>query len=308
MKKSDKIVASFYVVLAVSLISVYIYVDNSIGRSDIPDILPKALSEVTVIKTVNLNVEEIFEVMTDVRKYPLILPKNIISVKILNETNNVVFAEEELAQSPVRTKLVVKHTFDSDKKHTIEIIEGDAKGTIVIQTFEEVDSETKITTNITFNLSGPLVFVKFFPESNVQHALTTVIDNFVEYARGFSSESEKIVDDLYREILLRPADPEGLKHFATLLDNEKMNKEEIRNALLESDEFVVLSSNIEELSEESKKIVDDLYKEILRRPADPEGLKHFATLLEYGKITEEEIRNTLLNSEERKSFGFEAEN
>mgnify|MGYP003316106537 FL=1 len=35
----------------------------------------------------------------------------------------------------------------------------------------------------------------------------------------FDSNYEKTVDDLYREILLRPADREGLMHFSSLLEN-----------------------------------------------------------------------------------------
>ena len=51
-----------------------------------------------------------------------------------------------------------------------------------------------------------------------------------------------------------------------------------------------------------EKTVDDLYREILLRPADREGLMHFSSLLEDGNITEDDLRELLLNSEEKKEM------
>ena len=48
-----------------------------------------------------------------------------------------------------------------------------------------------------------------------------------------------------------------------------------------------------------EKTVDDLYREILLRPADRERLVHFYSLLEDGKIIEDDLRELLFNSEER---------
>ena len=58
---------------------------------------------------------------------------------------------------------------------------------------------------------------------------------------------------------------------------------------------------LDELSIESKNIVDDLYREILFRPADPDGLQYYASQLESGKLTIDEIRTILANSFEAKS-------
>ena len=46
----------------------------------------------------------------------------------------------------------------------------------------------------------------------------------------------------------------------------------------------------------------DLYREILLRPADREGLVHFYSLLEDGKIIEDDLRELLFNSEEKKGM------
>ena len=47
---------------------------------------------------------------------------------------------------------------------------------------------------------------------------------------------QKIVNELYLEILHRDADREGLTHFSTLLENKKMTIDDLRKTLLDSDE------------------------------------------------------------------------
>ena len=52
------------------------------------------------------------------------------------------------------------------------------------------------------------------------------------------------------------------------------------------------------LDTSSKKIVNELYLEILHRDADREGLTHFSTLLENRKMTIDDLRKKLLDSDE----------
>lgn len=307
MNRTDKTIIIFYVFLAISYISVIVYLDNSLERPEIQDLIPRTVEEITLTKTIDLDKQQIFDVMTDVENYPKILPQNILSVKIINRTDNVVYAEEVITERAIKTKLIVKHTFVPYEKHVLEVVNGDAQGTIVTQTFEDVSSTTQITTEVKLKLKGPLEIFRYFPKNVIQQKMNELMNSIINYARGFDSESKKTIDDLYREILRRPADVQGMEYYAQLLDNGKMTVEDIRNALLHSDEYKTLLTpdeikSLDELSKESKKTVDDLYREILRRPADESGLQHYASLLESGKMTVEDIRKALLDSDEYKSI------
>ena len=55
---------------------------------------------------------------------------------------------------------------------------------------------------------------------------------------------------------------------------------------------------VEELDDETKKIIDELYREILLRPADTYGIEYWGSLLESEKITKLELRKSILKSEE----------
>ncbi|KFM20118.1 hypothetical protein AAA799P11_00189 [Marine Group I thaumarchaeote SCGC AAA799-P11] len=307
MGKTGKIKVIVYVVLAILIGSTITYLDISkTDRSDVPDNLypERKVEKITFINKFDIDKEKIFDSIANVSTYPYVLPNNVISVNILEQSENQIVAEETFIELGIKVTLTVKHTVLPYDQHIIEIIEGDASGTKITLTFEEENNFTKITTDADLDLKGLLSPFGFLPKGNMGSAVNTVLSSFVEYSQRYDNES-KIIDDLYREILHRPVDLEGLQYFSALLNEGKITVDEIREELKNSDEFKnqLLPDEImtlDELSENSKKQVNDLYLEILGRDADIEGLQHFGSLIEIGKMTPEELRNALLNSDEYK--------
>ena len=303
MNSKNKIILSFYVFLAVTFFAFIINYSASSEHPEIPNGM-LSVNEIIIVKEVELDKIDIFNTMTDVQNYPKILPQNVISVNIINQTKNVIFAEEEVIENHLRLKINVKHTFIPYEKHTIEILNGDAKGTKIIQTFEENNSLTKITTKIDFKLSGILEFVKYFAQSNLEHAMNTVLDNFITYAVDFDNPNEKTVDNLYRELLYRPADVQGLEYYGSLLDSNKITPDDLRTIILESDEKKILlefdaRKTVDDLSNDARTTVDNLYRELLYRPADVQGLEYYGSLLDSNKITPDDLRTIILESDEK---------
>jgi len=227
----------FLICFSAIIISTLVYLDSSTDRSGLPDIGPKLIKEISFVKIVDLNKQEIFDVMADIENYPRVFPRNVISVNILEQTENELLVEEKITEIGIVSKLLVKHTLLPYEQHIIEIIDGDAQGTKIIQKFEEIDNKTKLSTFAEFKFDGVLIPFHFIPETQLIHAMDTMISNFVNYAKGLNSNSEKIVDDLYREILLRPADSIGLQHYGSLLENGEITIEELRQELLDSEEY-----------------------------------------------------------------------
>ena len=88
-----------------------------------------------------------------------------------------------------------------------------------------------------------------------------------------------------------------------IIKQEKRIKELVNETESLQRKNTALSSFIDHdkvLDTSSKKIVNELYLEILHRDADREGLTHFSTLLEKKKITIDDLRKTLLDSDERR--------
>lgn len=299
VNKSDKIIVFFYIFLASSY-GIYIFTTSEgLEENLLEMILPKKITEFETSRLVDVPKNRIFDVMADIENFPNILPKNVIYVNILNKTNDVIIAEEELSETGIKIKLLVKHTIKPYSEHIIEIIDGDAKGTTITQSFESAGSQTKLTTNVHLNLKGITSVIAFLPESNLVHAINTVISHFVEYSKY--DVYEKTVDALYQEILHRPADREGLLHYSALLKNEQITEQDLRITLFNSEERSSMEmKTIDELNNETINVINDLYEKILLREADSKGMRYFGNLFENG-TTLDEIRTILLESEEGKS-------
>ena len=317
MNRSNKIIIVFYIGLAISLISAYSYLDSLYERPQIDLQLPtEPIKKISFENIVNTRTHaQMYDVLTDIENYSKVLPKNILSVEILNTTDNSITAIEELNEKFITTKLTVKHSFIPMEKHTIEILDGDAQGTLITQYFEELPDALKIKTVVDLNLKGILYPVGFLPKSSLQHAVNTVIGEFAIYAKTkyVLSENENIVDSLYRENLLRRADPDGLKFYVKMLEEEKMTVNDVKESLMNSEEYQTLIiikefDGIDSIKPETRKVINELYMEILKRPADDDGLLYYSAMFESEKLSLDYIRNELLKSEERSQINLLNEN
>ena len=320
IQKTDKIIIIFYIFLAISLTIGIFYIASTFDTIEHTIKFPEPVTELQITKIVDVNQEEAFLIMTDIKNYPKILPKNIISVNIINQIDNNVLAEYEVIEHGIRTKLLVNHTLYPYDRHIVEVTNGDAEGTKLIQDFTVINTEieklpecdqsfgecTKIDSRVELNLKGLLSPFGYLPKGNLDHASNTVITSFTTYME-IKTKNEKIIDDLYREILQRPADIGAFEHWGSLLETGTMTVDEIRTEILNSEEKKYLLTSqemktVEELDDETKKIIDDLYREILQRPADIGAFEYWGSLLESEKITKLELRKSILKSEEALSL------
>tara|TARA_B100000953_G_scaffold142440_1_gene117873 strand:+ start:8 stop:1090 length:1083 start_codon:yes stop_codon:yes gene_type:complete len=302
MKKSDKIIISFFIFLALSYFLFVVISSEGLEDNVFEPVTPKKNTDFTTSQLVDMETDTLFDLMADVESYTDVLPNNISYVKILSSVDNVITAEEELTEAGFKMKLIAKHTFNPYSKHVIEIIDGDAKGTTITQTFESVGAQTNLITDVHLNITGPTSLIAYLPTSNLIHAIHTVNSTFVDYT--VLDVYDQKVDALYEEILLRSADKAAHLHWSEMLREGQITEDEIRIALLNSEEryFVQLKS-VDELSPETKKIITDLYEKVLLRTPEDEGLKYFGNILENGK-TPDEIRTILLESDEGKNISI----
>ena len=300
MKKNDKYLLIFYVLITGGIFVGLLYMDSSLEKPVGPlKIIPTPLSNIIITKIVDVETETIFTIMSDVENYPYVLPKNVVSVNKLEETNSSLNYEITVIEKGIKTTLLVRHDLFPYDKQILTIIDGDAKNTTIHQKFQNQGNSTKLTTDVKIELSGILTPFQFIPQHNFHNGMDTILSEFVTYSLE-KSENEKIVDDIYRDILKRPADQEALFYFTTLLEKNEITPEEIKTALYDSEEYnsTLQLKGLDELTDETKEIIDEFYQITLRRGADHEGMQHFGSLLEYEKITELEIITQLLKSTE----------
>ena len=313
LNKTEKILIFFYIILVISFISAVFYFDlqyreqypNVMNSTSISFLTP--IESITIKKTVDVNSESLFLAISDIEEYSYVLPKNVKSSEILSSSENENTVRHVLSEQGITTSIVSKHHAIPFESYTIEIIEGDAKGTIISINLEENHEKTEIFAKIDFEFSGVLTPFVYLPEQNLKHAFDTVLDAFVLYAKASADESKTTVDRLYREILLRPADLEGLNHYSNLLKTNQITESQLRVELMNSEERKYLEildnmKSVDELDNETKMIIEDLYMEILRRNVDEPGLEYYGNMLENEMMSKNEIRQSLLASDEYQSI------
>ena len=340
MKKSNKIILAFYVGMAISLISAYAYADSIHERPEVDLQMPTADDptkkyswkkivgyNTAYTKCFDLiswqcgtNIDKFYNVFTDVENYHKVLPKNVLSVEVIDRTANSITAIEVLNEKFIVVKLTVKHSFVPNEKHTIEILDGDAQGTIITQYFTDINRGLEIVTDVDLNVKGVLSLVSFLPKSSLDSILKTVINEFVKYAEINYILADNVrlhpsivqIDSLYREVLLRSLDKPAERYYVKLIEEEKITFDEIRNELLESDEYqrlLILKeyTSLDSISPETKEMINKLFQETLERDANESGLLYYSAMFETGKLTLDDIRNELLESDEKTHIDFTQE-
>ena len=93
IQKTDKIIIIFYIFLAISITIGILYIASTFDTIEHTIKFPEPVTELQITKIVNVNQKEAFLIMTDIKNYPKILPRNIISVNIINQIDNGILAE-----------------------------------------------------------------------------------------------------------------------------------------------------------------------------------------------------------------------
>jgi hypothetical protein len=186
MDKLTKIITVYVFCILFSMIGVTIY-HNHLLNNDI--IHTETIIGISLIKTTDLPREKIFTIMTNMKDYPKILPNNILNVNIINEIESkggsvkTTFTEEKISERGVIVEVIAKHEVVPFHYHKIEIMEGDAKGTIIEQKFEDIENGTKIITEAKVHINGILAPFGFLATSNLESALNSALTAFIEYAK-----------------------------------------------------------------------------------------------------------------------------
>ena len=261
------------------------YFNSIYDTTPLPDIFPKPIKEIKIITESNIEKNKIFLVMTNLENYPKILLNNIKSVDILEQENLTAIAEFYIIEKGIGSKILAKQTIYPYSKHVIEVIDGDAKGTKITQIFSEKNSITTIDTKIDLNFKGILSVFAYLPRNNLEHASNTVVSTFLDYAELSDNKSKKIIDDLYREILLRPAEQEAFEYWGSLLENKKIDKLELRKNILKSQEAIDLKR-----FDHTTRDIKDLFEDVLGQEPTYDELTYYKYLVDIEEITLNKIK------------------
>ena len=73
-----------------------------------------------------------------------------------------------------------KHILTAPERHEVFILDGDAKDSRIVETYESVSNGTKISVDGDFNLAGKLKLVGFLAKGKIEKSIGEVMDAFAK--------------------------------------------------------------------------------------------------------------------------------
>jgi len=317
MKKNNFLIIFSYVSLAILLVSVTFYLNSHYSelypeRMDSPfdaiwpDYSKQYLLNLSWNKTTNIDKEILFNAISNIENHPIVLPNKILSINIINQSQNEIIVEETILQSGLPQKFLLQYSFQPHDQYSILVLDGDAKGSTMIQKFFSIGNSTIINTSIDIHVTGFFTSITFYLKSAIQTYVDDIFDLFIDYVGSSNNEQSLQIDRLYREILHRPVDVAGLTYYNEKLNNENYTLNDIKNELLNSEEKKKILEPYEwkirnNLSSQTIESINQLYIEILNRPVDEQGLVYYGSLIDAGKLSINDLKEILMTSEEKQN-------
>lgn len=137
-----------------------------------------------VIKDLDIDLEKIFDLIADVEIYPVVIPENYVSVKIINQTKNFILSEEQVIEKRIQSTLTVNHTIIPYQYHSIKVIEGLAKESQINLNFTSIENKTRVIVSGEIYLRGSLSVVSFIAEDGINKKIEYVLSSFEKYANN----------------------------------------------------------------------------------------------------------------------------
>ena len=138
------------------------------------------MPKVKVEKIIKAEKDKVFSTMTDFENLPTILPQIFKSVKIISREGNSLITNEFVKMAGREITQKVKHVIQPTVKHEVFILEGDAKGSHIVESYEETSEGTKIIVEGDFRLAGNLNLLGFFAKWKIEKSINEVMDEFAK--------------------------------------------------------------------------------------------------------------------------------
>ncbi len=152
------------------------FYDSDLYKVYLKDNVPKVKVEI-IIKAEK---DKVFSTITDFENLPSKLPHIFKSVKVISREGNSLITEELVKMAGRDIAQKVKHVIQPTKQHEVFILEGDAKDSHIVESYEETSLGTKIIVEGDFKLAGKLNLLGFFAKGKIEKSITEVMEEFAK--------------------------------------------------------------------------------------------------------------------------------
>jgi coenzyme Q-binding protein COQ10 len=142
------------------------------------------LTKIHFEKIVKAERNKVFDITTNYKQFQKTLPKYFPSVRIRSTRGNTAVVEEHIRLAGREFIMMTKHVTQYPEIHEVFVIGGDAKGSHIVERYESVHGDTKITVDADLKLTGILKIAALFGKDKIKKGLTKIIDEFAKIAEN----------------------------------------------------------------------------------------------------------------------------
>lgn len=104
-------------------------------------------------RIIDIDIEKIFDLVTDIENLPKILPHRFPSVRLLSTRNDTSVIEMHFVIDKREIVMMTRHVI-KPYTHQMFVIGGDAKGSCVTERYFTTNNGTRITIDVNLKLGG----------------------------------------------------------------------------------------------------------------------------------------------------------
>lgn len=124
--------------------------------------------------------EKVFRIFTEFENYQNLFPECFPSVRILSTRNDVSVIEEHMMLGDRELVMMTKHVIREPESHEIFVIGGDAKGSHIVEKFDEISNGTKVSIDVDFKMKGAMKISSLFRKGNLEDDYLKIISKYVK--------------------------------------------------------------------------------------------------------------------------------
>ncbi len=140
------------------------------------------MTKINFEKIIKAKRDKVFDILTNFEEIQNILHVFFHSIIGRSVIENVAVVEEHVKLSGKELVIMAKHVTQYPEVHEVFVIGGDAKGSHIIERFENIEEGTKITVDGDIKLKASLRITGFFSKEKITTGFSKIIDGFAKIA------------------------------------------------------------------------------------------------------------------------------
>jgi coenzyme Q-binding protein COQ10 len=113
------------------------------------------------------------------KKFFKLQPIFFPSVRVISVRPNTTLVEEHLKLAGKELIVMTKHVTEEPSIHEIFFVGGDAKGTHIIEQYEQTPKGTRIILSVDFKLQGHMRLKGIFVKGKVENEFSKIMDKLI---------------------------------------------------------------------------------------------------------------------------------